>query len=298
MRMQISPLLATFFLGAALAAGAQNGPAGRITPSRSGQTTETLLVSGDPAPAATAARATPFPGLQVLVTGLEAAQRANHAHMVPFTVTREYQLFSGDDQEPKGIVVAEVHFQPPTTKTWEIKKTSGSARAEKVVRSVLEREAKYANDGKVAIAREHYDFRYLGTGETDRRPCYILQLVPKHDDDNLLRGRIWVDRDTLLIHRFEGAPVKSPSWWIKDLKLFTAYGDLGGIWLTTNSKGVADVRLVGSHTMTEHTLSYRAERAVVDGPAADMTRLARAQTSRPYRLSPAAALGVGIITGR
>jgi len=296
--MQISPPLATFFLGAALAAGAQTGAPGRIAPPSLGQTTETLLVSSDPVPAATAARASRFPGLQVLVTGIEAVQRANHAHMVPFTITREYQLFSGDDQEPKGVVVAEVHFQPPTTKTWEIKKASGSARAEKVVRSVLEREVKYANAGKAAIAREHYDFRYLGTGETDHRPCYILQLLPKHDDDKLLRGRIWVDRDTFLIHRFEGEPAKSPSWWIKDLKLFTTYGDLGGIWLTTSSRGVADVRLVGSHTMTEHTLSYRAERTVVDGPAADMTRLARAPTSLPYRPSPAAALGVGIITGR
>ena len=106
-----------------------------------------------------------------------------------------------------GTVTAEVRFQPPITKTWEIKTTSGSARAEKVVKSVLEREAKYAREGKIAIAREHYDFRYDGTGEADRRPCYILQLVPKRDDGELLRGRIWVDRDTYLIHRFEGLRV-------------------------------------------------------------------------------------------
>ncbi len=190
--MQISPPLATFFLCTALAAGAQTGAAGRIAPPSPSQTTETLLVGADPAPAATAARAAQFPGLQAVILGLESAQRANHAHMVPFTVIREYELFSGDDKDPRGAVIAEVHFQPPTTKTWEITKTSGNERAEKVVKGVLEREVKYANDGKIAIAREHYDFRYLGTGETDHRPCYILQLVPKHDDGNLLRGRIWV----------------------------------------------------------------------------------------------------------
>jgi hypothetical protein len=296
--MPVSPLLAAFFLCTVLAAGAQTGsPAvGQVrgqTHSQIAQPTQHLLDAWTSAPAATAVPAPTFPGLQAVITGLEAAQRANHAHMVPFAVTREYELFSGDNKEPKGTVIAEIHFQPPTTKTWEITKTSGSERAEKVVKGILEREVKYASDGKIAIGREHYDFRYQGDGEADHRPCYILQLVPKHDDGTLLRGQIWVDRDTYLIHRFEGEPAKNPSWWIKDLKLSTIYGDIGGIWLPTSSKGVADVRFFGPHTMTEHTLSYRAERAVVEGPAADLTRLAR--SSRSYRPSAAAA---GIIIGR
>jgi len=295
--MQILLPLATFFLCAALAAGAQTGS--RMAPSTSGPTTEPSRVSSDSASARTAARPTRFPGLQALVTGLEAAQRANHVHMVPFTVTREYQLFSGEDQEPKGVVVAEVHFQPPTTKTWEIKQTSGSARAENVVKRVLEREVKYANAGKAAISREHYDFRYLGAGETDRRPCYILQLVPKHDDDTLLRGRIWVDRDTYLIHHFEGEPAKSPSWWIKDLKLSTTYGNVGGSWLPTHSQGVADVRWFGLHTMTERTLDYRAARPVVDGPAAELTRLtSQSDSPRAYHPFPAITFGASVVAGR
>lgn len=299
--MQISPSLATFFLCTALAAGAQSGASASLTVRRQArgqmqqpsQPIQHWLETPTSAPAATAAPAPQFPGLQAVITGLEAAQRANHAHMIPFAVTRRYELFSGDDREPKGAVIAEIHYQPPTTKTWEIKQANGSERAAKVVRSILEREAKYASDGKIAIGREHYDFRYVGDGETDHRPCYILQLIPKHDEGNLMRGRIWVDRDTYLIHRFEGEPAKNPSWWIKDLKMSTTYGDIGGIWLPTSSKGVADVRIFGPHTMTEHTLSYRAEHAVVEGPAAELTRLAR--SSRSYRPSAAAA---GIIIGR
>lgn len=286
MKVQFSPPLVTFFLCAALAAGAQTASNPRAgSPG-----------APDPVPVATTAPDGQLPDLQAVIAGLESAQRTNHAHMVPFTVTREYELFRGDDKEPQSTVIAEVRFQPPTTKTWEIKKTSGSGRAEKVVKSVLEREARYAKDGKIAISREHYDFRYAGAAEADRRPCYILQLVPKSDDETLLRGRIWVDRDTYLIHRFEGELAKSPSRWIKDLKLFTAYGDLGGIWLATNSKGIADVRLFGPHTMTERTLSYRAARPVVEGPAAELARL-QPRPSRPYRPSPAA-VGAGVIIGR
>jgi hypothetical protein len=295
--MQISPPIATFFLCficAALTASAQTGsrtaqPVARNSGSATTQSSAPSLVT------ATNER---MPDLQVLITGLEAAQRANHAHMVPFTVTREYELFSGNDQQPTGTVVAEVHFQPPATKTWQITQASGNARAERVVKNVLEREVKYARDGKIAISSQDYDFRYVGTGESDHRSCYILELIPKSSDGNLLRGRIWVDRDTYLIHHFEGEPAKSPSWWVKDLKLSTTYNDMGGMWLQAVSKGTADIRLCGPHTMTARTLTYRVARPVVEGPAAELTRLTRPQPPYPRRPSPAAAVGVGVITVR
>ena len=234
--------------------------------------------------------------LQFLVNGIEAAQRANHAHMVPFTVAREYQLFSGDDPQSKGTVLVAVHFQPPGSKTWEIKKATGSGRAEKVVKEILQREVQYAKDDKIAISWQDYDFRYAGSGESDRRPCHILQIIPKREDGKLLRGRIWIDRDTYLIHRFEGEPAKNPSWWIKDLKLSTTYSDMGGMWLQNTSEGKADVRLLGPHSMTQRTLSYTAARPVMEGPAAELARITRPQ--HPYRPSPTAAVGAGIISVR
>jgi hypothetical protein len=220
--------------------------------------------------------------------------------MVPFTVIREYELFTGDDREPKGTVIVKVHFQPPTTETWEINKTSGGDRAEKVVKRLLENEVKNAKDGNLALTSERYDFFYAGIGEANRRPCHILQVVPKRDDSNLIRGRIWVDRDTYLIHRFEGEPARSPSWWIKSLKLFRSYGDWGGIWLPTNSEGVADVRLFGQHTMTERVLSYRAARTVFEGPTAELARL-RFRQPGPSLLRPtpaATAAGISVVTAR
>jgi hypothetical protein len=241
-----------------------------------------------------AARIGQMPDLEALITGLEAAQEANHAHMVPFTVTREYDLFRGNEPQPTGTVIAEVHFQPPATKTWQIIKASGNGRAEKVVKNLLEREVKYAQAARIAISRRDYEFRYAGTGESEHRPCYILELIPRRNDSDLLRGRIWVDRDTYLIHHFEGEPAKNPSWWIKDLKLSDTYNDMGGIWLQAVSRGTADVRLFGPHTMTERTLNYQAARAVVEGPAAELARLRRPQP-RPRQLSPAAAVGAGIV---
>jgi hypothetical protein len=236
LRGRFSRSLVTFLLCAAIWAAAQTASKG-----------------SQPA----AAPATLTPDLQRIVGGLEEAQRENRAYMVPYTVTREYQLFAGNERQPRSTVLAEVRFQPPVTKTWNIKRTTGSSRDEKVVQKILEREARFAGAG---ISREDYDFRYLGLSEYGHRPCYMLQVVPKRDDSNLLRGKIWMDRDTYLIHHFEGKPAKSPSWWIKDLQLFTEYSDMGGLWLPNVRRGVADIRLFGSYTMTERTLSYQALR--------------------------------------
>ena len=286
--MRISPLHATFLLCAALTARAQmGGRAAQPMATNSGS-----LSTPSHAPSAIATSTAQIPNLRALITGLEAAQLANHAHMVAFTVTREYELFSGSDEQPTGTVVAEVHFIPPATKTWQITNASGNGRAEKVVKNLLQREVKYAQDGRIAISRRDYDFRYAGTSESAHRPCYVLEIIPKRDDSQLLRGRIWVDRDTYLIHYFEGEPARSPSWWVKDLKLSTTYNDIGGMWLQAASKGTADVRWFGPHTMTERNLSYHAARPVVEGPAAELTRLTRPQPPYPRRPSPAAAAGV------
>jgi len=292
MRVQFSPALLIFLLSALLAASAQ-------TNSRTAQAANNahtgLPGTRDADSGAMAAPAAQFPGLPAVIKRLEAAQDINNAHMVPFTVTREYEMFSGGDQEPKGTVIAEVHFWPPATETWEIRKASGSERAEKVVKHLLEREVQYARDGNIDITGKNYDFLFAGTGEADGRPCYILQLVPNSAADNLLRGRIWIDRDTYLIHRFEGHLAKSPSWWIKELKLFRSYDDWGGIWLPTSSKGLAEVRMLGPHTMTERVVRYSATREVPQGPAAEQARI---QPGGSPSHRPASAVGITIISGR
>jgi len=277
-RTQISRL-ATFFFWAALTVSAQI--AGRAAQCIAGNSNSPSMPN--PVPSTITTRTSQTPDLQVLITGLEAAQRANYAHMVSFTATREYELFNGNDEQSTGTVVAEVHFQPPATKTWRITKTSGNGRAEKVVKNILEHEVKYAQDAKIAINRQDYDFRYAGAGESDHRPCYVLEVIPRRSDSELLRGHIWVDSDTYLIHHFEGEPAKSPSWWIKDLKLSTTYSNMGGLWLQAAGKGTADVRFFGPHTMTERTLNYCATRPVVEGPAAELACLTRLQTPRSRR---------------
>jgi hypothetical protein len=43
-------------------------------------------------------------------------------------------------------------------------------------------------------------------------PCYLLRMIPKRKQKELLNGFVWVDTTTFRIQRIEGIPTKKPSW--------------------------------------------------------------------------------------
>jgi len=97
--------------------------------------------------------------------------------------------------------------------------------------------------------------------------CYLLELLPRRKDHNLLRGRVWVDATTYLVRRIEGEPAKSPSWWLRDVRIAFGYGEVGGMWLQTASEVTVNVRIVGPHTMVSRDVKYRIDvAAAVDAP--------------------------------
>jgi hypothetical protein len=67
------------------------------------------------------------------------------------------------------------------------------------------------------MAPGNYDFRLIGEVEVKGRRCYALELLARRKDKNLVRGVVWVDSETYLLHRMEGEPAKTPSWWLKNV---------------------------------------------------------------------------------
>ena len=257
MRMYFSGLRATFFLvlTAGVAAGAVPQP----------------LAESD---------------LNAIVSRMEQVQLENRSRLVPYTVTRRYDLFGKSAEKPTS-VVADVNFQPPDQKTYAIRYSQGG-RAEKVVLKILDREAEYARNAKrPAFTRADYDFSYLGQGSIDGIPYLLLAITPKREDKDLLKGRIYVDPISYQIRRFEGRPAKNPSWWLKDVQLVTEYGQVGPMWLLTSSKGSAEVRWFGEHVMTARDIGYHSEVARLGPPS---TALSKNRARRPT-----AVVGTGMI---
>ena len=201
--------------------------------------------------------------LQGIVSGLETAQLQNREHYRAYTLVRDYQLFSSGDREARSKVVATVSFVPPNRKTFTIDRVIGASRGEKVVRKILEHEVKTTAEdhGASVLNRENYDFVFLGMANVDGHPCYLLQLQPKHKREDLVSGRGWIDTQTYLPRLIDGDLAKNPSWWLKRVHLTLSFADVGGMWLQTGTKAVADVRIFGEHTLMSREINYESGQA-------------------------------------
>jgi len=108
------------------------------------------------------------------------------------------------------------------------------------------------------ISLANYDFRFIRAEYLSGQLCYKLELLPRRKDQYLLRGNIWVDANTYQLRRSEGEPAnKSPSWWLRNIRIELAYDNVGGMWLQTASDVTVDVRIFGQYTMVTRDLEYR-----------------------------------------
>ncbi len=212
------------------------------------------------------------PSVNSIVDRLEHSALANRVHYRAYVLTREYLMYGGEAQQPSSQVLAEITFVPPTTKEFKIVESRGSSRGEGVVRRILESESKATADGNApgAVSRENYNFTWLGEGVLDGHACYILGLQPKRKDKDLIVGRAWIDQQTFLVHRIQGEMAKVPSWWLKSVNVTLDFNQVGGMWLQTHTKAVAEVRVFGTHVLTANAVKFQPSDTVARNAASEV----------------------------
>lgn len=187
-------------------------------------------------------------------------QQSGVRPQVSYQVIREYRLSGANDSSANSHVIAEVDFRPPASTNYRIRKSSGSSRGQQVVRRVLDHEVEATSNGNQArtvINRDNYDFNYISEVVLDGRPCYLLGLKPKRKEKDLISGEVWVDKHSFLVRQIDGEIAKTPSWWLRKVRIKLTFADLDGTWLQTSMEAVADVRIIGPHTLTSRILDYR-----------------------------------------
>ena len=194
-----------------------------------------------------------------IVARMSEARTRNRDRLRPFRVFRNYKLFGNDGLGPKtkSEVTADIIFTPPAAQQYRIHKVDGLHMGEVIVRKILESENdvmahRSAND----ITKANYVFRFLREDTIRGRPCYVLEIRPVRKDTTLLRGLIWVDANTYLLHRIEGEPAKPPSWWVRDIHIVLDFHEVSGMWLQTALLSTANVRLLGQHTIVSRDVKY------------------------------------------
>ena len=198
------------------------------------------------------------PDVNTIVARMMLARQVNKARTRAYTVKRDYQLLDKQEQ-PKAQVIASMTYVPPDQRRYNIESSSGGIGG-KVLRDIVQKESEPPKEAqRKDLTPDNYDFQYLGTETMDGRNCYILSLNPRRNEKDLIRGKIWVDAADYRIHRIEGSPVKSPSWWIRDLHILMVFASVDGMWLPTFTHAVADVRFKGKFVVERRDLEYTSD---------------------------------------
>jgi hypothetical protein len=213
------------------------------------------------------------PSVNEIVTRMENAREMNQAGIRPFTVTRDYRLFGKEEPKAKSQVIVDVNFVPPRSKTFYIRKTVGSGMGESIVRRMLTSEVELVDSDRSDISSLNYSFRFAGESDLRGRRCYLLELMPKRKDKNLITGKAWIDARTFLVRRAEGSPAPKLSWWVRDIHITLNYGDVDGMWLQTSLEAIATVRLMGQCTVVARDIHYAVTNAVSAGMPAKKSSL-------------------------
>ena len=232
------------------------------------------------------------PDLNTIVVRMEQARDANRASYRPYRVLRDYKFFGGESVTADSQVLAEVDFQPPNSKSYVIRLSSGNERGERLVRKMLDHERNVSQEhNDVELSTENYEFAFLRQEPRNGVMCYVLQLTPKRKEKNLLNGSMWVDAHTYLIHHIEGELAKSPSFWLKEVHLSMDFSRVSGMWLRTATQAVASVRFFGKHSMQERDVKYETGAVVA---AASQQKPSRLASARRSLLNTPAVAGVGL----
>jgi hypothetical protein len=191
------------------------------------------------------------PKLNSILDSLERTGEQNPALSRPYEVTREYKVFRSDDLKPMSDVTAQVSFTPPDTKTFKITDAKGSPTGKKIVSAILEHEIASAKEGHQRdISRSNYEFVFLREQNFGVVPEYVLHIIPKRKEKGLLLGDVWVDAKTYRIRQIIGVPLKTPSFWIKDLHITVQFAAVNGMWIPVSVDAIATVRFLGIYSLS------------------------------------------------
>lgn len=130
---------------------------------------------------------------------------------------------------------------------------------------------------RTRLSLDNYEFHIVRTALLDDRMTYVVDIVPRRQEERLIKGQAWIDAQDYAVTRIEGEPARNPSFWIRSVHFVQTYRKSGQLWFPTTTQSVTEVRIFGATTLTIHYFDY-----VPNQPPAPET----ASAQRPGGLTP------------
>ena len=202
-------------------------------------------------------------------------QDKNHQREVAlqkFQGTRIYRVhYQGFFGTRDAEAVVSCTYVSPNTKEFVVLSQSGTKFIiNHVINGLLEGEKEAAigeNRQRTSLSSKNYNFNLDEAATALESSQYVLNVIPKHDNKFLYRGKIWVDARDFAVTRIEAEPAKSPSFWVKKTAVRHRYQKVGQFWLPAENSTESTMRMGGRALLSIEYKDYR----VTDTASAKLT---------------------------
>jgi len=196
------------------------------------------------------------PGEELLA---KIADVGNRPTKITYSGRREYRVRNARFAQHATVFV-QMTYRAGEGKRFNVLQRDGSDRLTAIIEKVLATESDASTPVKraeVEISAANYQARVRGTASMGGHDCYVVDLIPKRKSKLLIRGTVWVDRQTYGVVRIEGSPTESLSLWIGKPDIVAEFAEVGGHWLPSYVKSVSSGFLLGTSEMEIRYSDYR-----------------------------------------
>lgn len=187
-----------------------------------------------------------------IVTAIQNRNRIQNQSLRRYHALRNYSVVYHGFGTLSAHMQVEVTYDASQGKSFHIVSQSGAFLLRNaVLKRAVESEKEASRQKKaIALSPANYRFRLLGKGDVNGRPVYILDVKPLKPEKFLYRGTIWVDAASFGVVKMQGAPAKSPSFWISHTTISVTDKLTQGFWLPQQTRSQTTVRMGGKATLT------------------------------------------------
>jgi hypothetical protein len=147
-------------------------------------------------------------------------------------------------------------FTPERGLTYTVLAEGGSSRIRnRALRNVLDREVEASRSAEAraaAFSTENYHYQLGGVLPN----AVQIGLTPRREDPRLINGLATMDQRTAELSYVEGDLAKSPSFWVRDVRIARRYSKIGEVTLPVDIRSTARVRMFGPAEM-HMTITYQ-----------------------------------------
>ena len=203
---------------------------------------------------------TPPPSADQIVATMHGRDAAREAASGGYVGRREYTL-ENQQFHKRADMLVNITCDGNGMKHFDVLAEDGWKSAnQRVLRQMMETESDRSRPeirAKSRITSENYSFRMLETGPVEDRMAYVIEAIPKRDDEALFHGRIWVDTEDYALVRVEGEPAKNPSFWTRKVHFVQQYHKSGTFWFPLSTTSMTNARIFGTTDVTIRYFDYK-----------------------------------------